>query len=183
MENILKGTRVYLAGNMEYNESSAIHDWRADITNKLSKMGIICLSPTEQTFVDQPEETDEQRAKLIEQRNCGNLQAVHEYMVPVVQKDLRLVDICDFFIAVMNPLLPTFGTMHELVAANTQKKPMFISVGDVTKTPLWNLGVLKPQYFYNSYLDIVDTLTKIDSGEMEIDSNRWRLLKSEYRHA
>jgi hypothetical protein len=42
-------------------------------------------------------------------------------------------------------------------------------------------GTLPYKYFYESMKDVVDMLFKIDSGETEIDSSRWRLLKDGYR--
>ena len=62
------------------------------------------------------------------------------------------------------------------------KKPIFISMeGGKSKTPLWMLGMLPHKYIYNSVDEIVDMLFAIDNGSKEIDSDRWRLLRDEYR--
>ena len=37
------------------------------------------------------------------------------------------------------------------------------------------------KYIYDSVDDIMDMIVKIDNGEKEIDSDRWRLLKKCYR--
>ena len=37
------------------------------------------------------------------------------------------------------------------------------------------------KYIYNTVEEIVDMLYAIDNGEKEIDSDRWRLLRKEFR--
>jgi hypothetical protein len=62
------------------------------------------------------------------------------------------------------------------------KKPIFISMeGGKSKTPLWMFGMLPHKYIYNNLDEIVDMLYAIDNGSKEIDSDRWRLLRNEYR--
>ena len=53
--------------------------------------------------------------------------------------------------------------------------------GGKAKTPLWMLGMLPHKYIYNSVDEILDMLYAIDSGSKPIDSDRWRLLRKEYR--
>ena len=162
--------------------SSDIHDWRQNVTDKLTIIGIKVLSPTKKTFAIQTHETDDDRENMNEWREYGDLQRVHDYMVPVIEKDLRLVDISDFLIVNMEVTKPTFGTMHELVVANQQKKPIFFACGDRKMSPHWITGLIKPRYIYNNLDEVVDTLYKINKGEIEIDSNRWRILLPEYQN-
>ena len=62
------------------------------------------------------------------------------------------------------------------------KKPNFVSVeGGKNKTPLWLLGMMPHNYFYNDIDEVLDMIRKIDSGEKKIDSDRWRLLRKELR--
>jgi hypothetical protein len=62
------------------------------------------------------------------------------------------------------------------------KKPIFLSVdGGLAATPLWIFGMIPHKYIYNNVDEILETLRQIDSGEKELDSNRWRLLRKEYR--
>lgn len=177
--NALRDTRVYLAGNMEYTEDCV--DWRDYVKTKLSDVGIKVLSPLDTTFVDQKTESHDDRERLKRNRESGNLLAVHEYMRQVIQKDLRLIDLSDFVIVNFEIQKPTFGTMHEIVIADQQKKPIFLIVNDKSKTPLWLMGLLKPHYIYNNIDEALEIIKKIDSGVKEIDLRRWRLLLPEYR--
>ena len=62
------------------------------------------------------------------------------------------------------------------------KKPVFVSMeGGKSNTPLWMLGMFPHKYIYSSIDEITDMLYAIDSGEKEIDSDRWRLLQKRFR--
>ena len=96
--------------------------------------------------------------------------------------DLNLVDRSDFIIAHIIPDVASWGSAEELVTANRAKKPIFLSIeGGKSKCPLWILGMIPHRYIYNSLEEIILTLKMIDIGELSIDSNRWRLLREEYR--
>jgi hypothetical protein len=72
--------------------------------------------------------------------------------------------------------------VEELVTAVRMKKPTFIAVeGGKKKCPFWIMGMFPHKYIYNNIDDILNMLIKIDTGEKEIDSDRWRLLRKEYR--
>ena len=180
-KGILYGTRAYLAGNLECSADS--YGWRERMRQEFSSMGIITLDPTKIVFNGQPLETEEKRKELMVWRNNEEYDRVREYMVPVVQKDCRQIDVSDFIVFNFQIDKPTFGTNHELVLATQQKKPIFLCVGDKKKTPLWFFGILKHKYIYNTLDEIIDVLKKINSGEKEISSERWRILIKEFRYA
>jgi nucleoside 2-deoxyribosyltransferase len=180
-KRILRGTKVYLAGNLEYATESHARGWRDYLAEELKKIEIKTLDPTTVVFEGQPHETEEVREWLKLAREEERYDEVVNYMVPVVQKDLRQIDLSDFIIFNISVDSPTFGTIHELVIAIQQKKPVFICVGDKKKTPLWLLGIVPHHYFYNSVDEILEKIKQINSGEEEIDSARWRLLIDELR--
>ena len=43
------------------------------------------------------------------------------------------------------------------------------------------MGMLPHHYIYDSIESVVNMIKKINNGEKEIDSDRWRLLKKELR--
>ena len=53
--------------------------------------------------------------------------------------------------------------------------------GGKKNTPLWIMGMIPHHYIYDSVSEIVDMIKNIDSGNKEIDSDRWRLLRKELR--
>lgn len=178
--NILNKTKVYLAGNLE-NANSNTNTWRDYVKNELNSLNITFLSPLEHMFTDDMPEDESNQRKVKWLRDNSEFEAVHEHMKKIIRKDLRLVDVSDFFIFNFDIKTPTYGTMHELVLASQQRKPVFISVGDKRRCPLWIMGLFNHKYIYNDVGEIVDVLKKIDSGEIEINNSRWRLLKPEFR--
>ena len=107
---------------------------------------------------------------------------VTEIMKTVRSYDLNLVDRSDFIIAHLVPDVASWGSAEEIVTAVRMKKPVFVSMeGGKSKTPLWMLGMFPHKYIYNSRDEIVEMLYAIDSGNKEIDSDRWRLLQKKYR--
>lgn len=178
-DGILYGTRAYLAGNLENSDPSC--DWRTHVKNEFHKMGVIPLDPTDVMFYDQPRETEEDRQQFKVWRDNGEHEKIRELMIPIVQKDLRQIDLSDFILFNFQPEKPTSGTHHELHAANYQKKPVFLSVDGKNNTPLWFYGIVKHKYIYNNIDEILEMLHNINEGKTEIDSARWRLLKHEFR--
>jgi nucleoside 2-deoxyribosyltransferase len=178
--NLLRKTRVYSAGPMEFVQDG--ETWRDKCDAFLSNLGVICFNPYKRPFESDIKEDKESQRMMREWREDGLLWKVHEHMKEIIASDLAMVDRADFIIAYVNPDVPTFGTMHEIVAANQQKKPIFVCVeGGVEKTPLWLLGLLPVRFFYNNFDELLEMIRKIDAGEVKIDSNRWRLFKEEYR--
>lgn len=172
---LLKGAKTYLAGNLEHSDDDS--GWREAVEAQLSPMGITCLSPIKAAFKNQIVESKEDRERLKLMRQNGEWGRVASYMKEVIKKDLRLIDLSDFVIFNFEFDKPTFGTMHELVIAEQQKKPIFITCRDLKAVPLWIIGLINKKYFYNSVDEIVAMVKKINSGEREADSDRWRLLK------
>lgn len=177
--NTLKGTRLYTIGSMEYEDGQG---WRNTVKDNLSPLGITVFDPYHKPYVDEIKEDEEARVSLKNWMDNGEYEKVTERMKAVRRDDLRLVDLSDFFIVYINPKVPSWGSAEEVYWANRLKKPIFLFVeGGKNKTPLWIMGTIPHKYIYNSLDEILETIKKIDNGERIIDSDRWRLLKEEYR--
>lgn len=164
---------------MEYANGE---DWRRDVEGELKELGIVSFNPYKKPFIKDVGEGDDFRGNMKELIACGKFDEVGEKMHQIRIYDLNLVDRSDFIIAHIIPSVASWGSAEELVTAVRMKKPIFISIeGGKKNTPLWLLGMLPSKYFYNSIAEILDVLKKINSGEKEIDSDRWRLLREELR--
>src|ERR1035437_3758757 len=122
----LKDRRVYLCGSI-----TALSDdgfgWRQAITPKLQEIGLVVDDPTILTF-DKVGEVAEHKAyfkNLVKERKFEQLK---KDFYPIVKKDLRFVDHSDFLICSYDPDLHLVGTIHELVVASWQKKPILLYV-------------------------------------------------------
>lgn len=176
----LWGTKIYLSGPME--NTSDGRSWRQTAKARLSNLGIVCFDPYEKPFLHAFEENEQTRAELKDAMQNGEFDWVHRRMKEVRNTDLRICDLSDFGLFFIDPKIVSYGTAEELSMMNSQKKPCFIVVNGGKKlAPLWLMGVLPPHYFYDSLEDALSMIERIDSGRREIDSNRWRILKEEYR--
>ena len=98
--------------------------------------------------------------------------------------DLRLCDVCDWFIAVIKPSIASWGSAEEITTVIREKKPLFLIIDDPRgkrACPLWLLGVLPHKYIYNNLQEAIQTIKYIDAGIVKMSSDRWKLLLPELR--
>lgn len=177
--NLLAKTSTYLCGHMQYANGQG---WREHVRNHLEPLNIKCFDPYDKPFMKDVEEGDAIRLKFKTQMENNQYDEVEKNMREIRIFDLNLVDRSDFIIAHLIPNVASWGSAEELTVANRAKKPTFISIeGGKSKCPLWLLGMFPHKYIYNSIDDIITTIKSIDSGKIEIDVKRWRLLKPDYR--
>lgn len=157
-------------------------DWRGEVTDKLEPLGVTCFDPYNKPFMKDVEEDEGTREEMNTWMKTKQYDRVTGRMKTVRAYDLNLVDRSDFIIAHLVPDVASWGSAEEIVTAVRMKKPVFVSMeGGKTKTPLWMLGMFPHKYIYNSLDEIVDMLYAINDGTKSIDSDRWRLLKKEFR--
>lgn len=179
MSNLLYKTKTYLVGHMQYLSG---RDWREEVTEKLAPLSITCFDPYKKPFVKDVEEDEASRIEMETWMKTKQYDRVSERMKTVRSYDLNLVDRSDFIIAHLVPDVASWGSAEELTTAIRMKKPTFISMeGGKSKAPLWILGMLPHKYIYNSLDEVTEMLYAIDNGIKPIDSDRWRLLRKEYR--
>ena len=177
--NLLYKTRCYLVGHMQYVNG---RDWRDMATKKFNKINVRCFNPYEKPFVKDVEEDETRRAEMLEMMEKGYYDEATKRMKTVRSYDLNLVDRSDFIIAHLVPDVASWGSAEEIVTAVRMKKPIFVSIeGGKEKTPLWMLAMFPHKYIYNTIDEAVEMIERIDAGDKEIDSDRWRLLKKEHR--
>lgn len=157
-------------------------DWREYAEEELRPLGIRIFNPYKKPFVKDVNEDEKTRLKIQRDMEEGHYSDVANRMKRIRSYDLNLVDRSDFIVAHLLPDVASWGSAEEIVTAVRMKKPIFISMeGGKTKTPLWMMGMLPHHYIYDSIEDVISMIKKIDAGEKEIDSDRWRLLKEDLR--
>ena len=177
--NLLSKTKTYLVGHMQYLSG---RNWREEVTEKLSEIKITCFDPYKKPFVKDVEEDEASRIEMETWMKTKQYDRVSERMKTVRSYDLNLVDRSDFIVAHLVPEVASWGSAEEIVTAIRMKKPIFVSMeGGKSKTPLWMLGMFPHKYIYNSLDEIIEMLYAIDDGNKPIDSDRWRLLRKEFR--
>lgn len=177
--NYLDKTKTYLVGHMQYLEG---RDWREEVSENLSKIGVTCFDPYKKPFIKDVEEDEASREEMEVWMRTKQYDRVTERMKTVRSYDLNLVDRSDFIVAHLVPDVASWGSAEEIVTAVRMKKPIFISMeGGKSKAPLWMLGMLPHKFIYNSLDEVIEMLYAIDNGNKPIDSDRWRLLQKKFR--
>lgn len=176
---LLNKTKTYLVGHMQYADGQ---EWRGLVKHRLETIGIQIFNPYDKPFIKDVDEGNSVRAKLQEKLHSEDYDYVQEKMREIRIFDLNLVDRSDFIIAHIIPKIASWGSAEELVTAVRCKKPVFLSVeGGKKACPQWIFGMFPHKYIYNNIDEVLDTIVKIDSGEISINNDRWRLLKECYR--
>lgn len=178
MENgLLKNSYCYLVGPIEYSDNC--FDWRLAVTESVKHIGIKCFDPNKDHFINQLTENQKDRDALKAKRESGDWKNISEYMKGVIRRDLRMVDLSTFIIGKIDPEVPTFGTIHEIVIASLQNKPILIYTDDKKKFPLWLAGLINMDLVFESWSEIVEYLIKINSEEIYADPKYWKILANE----
>lgn len=179
MSNLLQKTRCYLIGHMQYENGRG---WREIVKKRLVTRNITFFDPYFKPFVHDIPEDEDSRSQMIHWMETEQYDLVTSRMWSIRGYDLRLCDVCDFFIAHINPSVASWGSAEEITTVIKQKKPLFLSVeGGKKKTPLWLMGMMPHKYIYNNVDEVMDTIEAIDDGIIKINSDRWKLLKPELR--
>lgn len=174
MSNPFEKTRAYLGGHIEYSKNG---DWRTEFARTLKdRFDIIPLSPLEKCFVDQQDENEELKVILKEKMRAEEFYEVSTYMKEIIRKDLRLIDISDFCIFYLEPENATFGSVHEIIVAAQQRKPVLLVINDRSKTPLWLMGIINSHYIFDSLSAVINYLTDICLIKAKFDSKYWKFL-------
>jgi len=179
LKNVLKGSRCVCIGHMQYGDGSSV---REHLSTELAKLGIVMWNHYKKPFITEFDESQETRDRMMKALEEGNYEEVISYS-PIRSYDLALIDKSDFVIFVYDPDVVTCGSWEEFFTANRIKRPIFfINVRGKKRTPLWVFWTLKKaHYIYNSVEEALEMIKKINSGEIALDSDRWRLLREEYR--
>lgn len=180
-ENKLANTRCVVIGPMEGDRASGA-SVRDTVSECLTEFNIHVLdhykSPVESSL---DEGDDELHEKLLNYKQKEDWEAIYN-MRQIRSNDLALIDKCDFIICHLDMNSMGCGTYEELFTANRAKKPIFVYCNQgLKKIPLWLRWTLKPHCFYETLDDVLDCITKLNSGDVEFDPDEFKLLKKEFR--
>lgn len=176
--NLLAETRCTVIGHMQYANG---RDIRSNISNQLEQMNVKLFDHYKQPFlmdVNEDEETHTELRLALQNEEYEKVEAYKE----IRSYDLSLIDRSDFVIFVYDPDVVTCGSWEEFFTANRMKKPIFfVNIRGKNRTPMWVFWTIPHKYVYDSVEDVMTKLEEIDSGNIPIDSERWKLLRECFR--
>jgi len=179
--NLLYGAKTYLIGNLQAESMDFARQWREKFTEEMESIGVITMSPLDEVFINFKFESEGFREKMYACLERGDFETVHREFQAIRRRDLAMVDHSQFVTCVLNPTIPTFGTIEELAVAVRANRPIFLTLTSGKKTiPLWVAGMVKPECIFDSLDDIIIRLKAINDGSWPITNENWRIFKEEY---
>lgn len=169
--NKLRGLRVYLSGPIDKcRHGGAI--WRKELTPFLQSLNLTIFNPCEKP-IDTGSEDIENIQYRKQLKSDGNYDQVSHEMRKISNIDLRMVDVCDFVIVYLTLDIFSCGTIHEIVLANMQKKPIIIMMEEgKQEVPDWLYGRLDHNEFFSNWSQVKNYLQNIDDGTIP-PNKRW----------
>jgi hypothetical protein len=139
--NLLKGSRVYLSGPMDFVASRAAEQkfgWRNRVSEFLGRLGVTVFDPWYKPGVRGFHEYGLESEKSTKGRESWSFASgkkgaaarasCSEIFWPTLHIDLRMVDTSDFIICYCPTNIYSVGTPHEIILARQQRKPvLFVS--------------------------------------------------------
>jgi len=169
--SFLRNKTVYLCGNV-FGADDDGKNWRESISARLTKMGIRVSNPCHKKTNGSSEIGDDKKKfrKLIVQEKWAEIK---EEFWPIIRSDLRSVDKCDFVILNYFPDVPTIGTVHELVVANFEKKPILLKYDKAKLDQFnpWMCVFIKNHHFFSEWDELFRYLREVDKGKK--DTSLW----------
>jgi nucleoside 2-deoxyribosyltransferase len=152
--NYLSGKSVYLAGPMFACADDGAA-WRTLITPRLLAYGVSVENPVTKTLPNGMGEVEDDKKKFVDLIKAGKFLKLKKIFKPIGRKDLRCVDKADFIIAYYTSHVHMFGTIHELVLASQQSKPILLFIDkkcmeDGTLNP-WLSVITKPSCWFTDW--------------------------------
>ena len=169
VHNYLHGARVYLAGPMDFvasRETEKRFGWRSRVKEFLERLGVTVFDPWEKPRIRGLLEYGKEDAKTIKNRDRWTFAAtaegaatraeLAEYFWETVHIDLRMVDISDFVIAYCPTDIYSVGTVHEIIVARSQHKPVLFVSPPTEQNPsgtpsLWYLPLIGSESFFDGF--------------------------------
>lgn len=180
----LEGATVYTVGNLEYGSFGFAAKWRQQIKDSLEPIGIRVLSPLNNAFKTfSPESAGWNKELKTRLQEPENWDFVHEEAKKIRNRDLAMVDISTFLIACLDPTLPTFGTIDEIITAKRACKPVFLVIPDkgYKGIPIWLASYFKPSWVYSSIEQVISEIYKINQNPIENLNNKyWKILNDDF---
>lgn len=178
---------VYLAGAIDFAPDGGV-GWRKDITEKLIELGIPLshiLSPTRKPYNNLDIHLSNESERLARFRKDEDWDKHDNLMGMIAHLDLRLVDKSDFLIVYFpadekGNRIPSYMTIHEIVTAREQQKPVLVIWDGGKKTCsgyiMWIVG---NKHVFGSVDQMLKYLKRIMKGRVPRNAGDWLLLDFE----
>lgn len=181
---LLAGTKVYLAGAIEYaSDGRGGVVWRDELTPKLVEMGVRVYDPMRKPEWYPPiAKTDPgSYVKIVRDAviNGGPVDEAFKAIKFIEKADFRYIYDCEWVIVYM-PKVFTVGTIDELRAAVNTGKPIFVVCPELIPSS-WMMGMVATpsdwkEVFFRDMDSVLEHIRAVDRGEIALDPLKWIFL-------
>jgi len=167
----LRGKSCYLCGPIKGHDDDGV-TWRREITPRLQQtLGIEVIDPCQKG--EDFGETLDDKIRFTRIIQAEDWDTLKKEFWPVVRWDLKRVDRADFLIFNYDAKVQTIGSVHELVVAQFEKKPILLKYNrahlDVFNP--WISVFIKKNHFFHEWDQMFSYLENVDRGN--IDTSYW----------
>lgn len=176
---------LYLSGPMDFADDGG-KGWRQEWTDKLVDIGITSkqiYNPCKKPFNGAQFELDNEADIWKKCRETENWELMEKTASQIMHIDLRLVDKADIILVNFPRMkngfrVPTYGTIHELVIAHQQRKPIFMVWEETGKKDCsaWLMKLVGHKNIFAHVNQLINHLTLISQGQKAFNANEWLLL-------
>ncbi len=175
MKHRLSGSMFYLVGPMDEVPDLGA-DWREDISRFLWNMNIGVMNPCDKPTANGKESPDFiKRINILKKQ--GQYTEVQKMVEPIVDIDLRMIDLCSAVIMNIDKDYHMCGSYNEQTHACLQRKPIIIHCKHgLDGIPNWLYGIAQPSIFFDSWEKVKAYVDDIAYNILpNIDTlNRWK---------
>jgi hypothetical protein len=181
---------TYLGGPMDFAPDGGF-EWRSALTEKLIDIGFKrnhIFSPAKKPLTQSPFDLDNEAQIMRDLRKKRDWQGVCETMSMLAHIDLRLLDLSNVII-VHFPLdedgrrINTYGTVHEIVVARQQHKPVLVVwEGGLETCSGWIMWLVGHDNVFATFDELLEKMQNISNGQETYDPKDWLLIDYNSSH-
>lgn len=181
---------TYLGGPMDFAPDGG-SGWRNMLTERLINMGFKrnhIFSPVKKPLTQTPFDLDNEAQIMQSLRQKKDWAGICSTMGMLAHIDLRLLDLSNVII-VHFPLdakgrrINTYGTVHEIVVARQQHKPVLVVwEGGLDTCSGWIMWLVGYENIFATFNELIEKMQSISSGKESYDPKDWLLIDYNLSH-
>lgn len=155
---------IYLCGPMDYADDGG-RGWREEITDQLNAIGFEdrqILNPCQKPISSAGYKLSDEQKLINMYRKMEDWEGLERFIKKIMNIDLRMVDKSDIIICNLSFDVRTTGTIHEVVQARSQHKPVYVIDSQGMKhVSGWMLGLVGLDRIKFSMEEVVESIRRI----------------------
>jgi nucleoside 2-deoxyribosyltransferase len=155
---------IYLCGPMDYVDDGGV-GWREEIIDKLIAIGFKrsqILNPCQKPISSAGHKLSDEQAMFNKYREMEDWEGLERLVKKIMNIDLRMVDKSDIIISNLSFDVKMTGTIHEIVQARQQHKPVYvIDTQGMDHVSGWMLALVGRDRIHFSQDSVVESIRRI----------------------